>query len=133
MVHSTSVPKPCPTLLAAGLLSLALLAPNAQAQPGQPVGKPDPLDPQARVPAWRYESSLKATKPAASEAAISWREANDTVTRIGGWRAYAREAQPITPVPAAAGPAASTPRPSAEPAAVAPKPAPGSRQGHHHP
>jgi hypothetical protein len=51
----------------------------------------------------------------------SWREANDTVNRIGGWRAYAREAKPPeSPPPAANGTAA----------AVAPaKPAAG--HGHH--
>ncbi|MFC5500166.1 hypothetical protein ACFPOE_21670 [Caenimonas terrae] len=47
---------------------------------------------------------------------IPWREANDTVGRIGGWRAYAREAQGATastaPAPA---PAASAPgRPAAQ-------------------
>jgi hypothetical protein len=40
----------------------------------------------------------------------SWREANDTVNRIGGWRAYAREAkQPQSPPPATTG----TPAPMA--------------------
>ena len=35
----------------------------------------------------------------------SWREANDTAARIGGWRAYVREAQ--QPDPAASAPAAT--------------------------
>jgi len=35
--------------------------------------------------------------------AIPWRDANDTVGRIGGWRAYAREAQGQPPAPAPTG------------------------------
>lgn len=40
------------------LLFTALLAAQAQAQPTATTARPDPLDPKARVPATRYESSL---------------------------------------------------------------------------
>jgi hypothetical protein len=53
----------------------------------------DPLDPKAKVPALVYESSLARYRPYGEAKPIGWREANDTVNRIGGWRAYAREAQ----------------------------------------
>jgi len=57
----------------------------------------DPLDPQARVPAPVYESSLARYRPYRDAKPTGWREANETVNRIGGWRAYAREAQQAGP------------------------------------
>lgn len=41
----------------------------------------------------RYESVFARYRSYAGEKTGSWREANETVERIGGWRAYAREAQ----------------------------------------
>ena len=72
----------------AALLAAALAA---QAQTARPGARPDPLDPKASVPALIYESSLATHRRLADEKPVSWREANDTVTRIGGWRVYARE------------------------------------------
>lgn len=63
----------------------------------------DPLDPQARVPAATHQSPLAGYRRLGDDKPLPWREANDTVTRIGGWRAYAREAQ--QPEPAASAPA----------------------------
>ncbi len=97
------------TLAAACLLSLAAL--SAQAQPSQRPAKPDPLDPKARVPALVYESALKPLRPRAEEKPVSWREANDTVARIGGWRVYAREAQQPDPAPGNAPAAQGRPAP----------------------
>lgn len=77
----------------------------------------DPLDPRAAVPPAVYSSPM-ARGRGAEAAPMPWREANDRVTRIGGWRAYQREA--AQPEPAAAAPAA--PR-----AASAPQ-----KQHHHH-
>ena len=52
-----------------------------------------------------FESTLARYKPMTDQKPGSWREANDTVTRIGGWRAYLKEAQVPTPnAPAAANP-----------------------------
>lgn len=77
-------------LLAA--LALTLTVP-ADAQPAK--ARPDPADAQAAVAPLAYRTSLadyrKATD-AAPPTASAWRDANDTVERIGGWRAYAREA-----------------------------------------
>lgn len=56
-------------------------------------GPADPLDPKAKVGAPVYESSLARYRPYRDAKPMGWREANDTVARIGGWRAYAREAQ----------------------------------------
>ena len=68
------------------------------------------------MPAVAYESAFRRYRPTADAGAIPWRESNDTAARIGGWRAYAREAQ--RPEPAASVPAARpAPQPAARPAA----------------
>lgn len=41
----------------------------------------------------QYVSPLRAYKAYADQPVESWREANDRVGRIGGWRAYAKEIQ----------------------------------------
>ena len=52
----------------------------------------------------RYESVFARYQSYRDEKTGSWREANETVDRIGGWRAYAKEAQqpdsvaPIAPI-----------------------------------
>lgn len=40
----------------------------------------------------RYRSTFDGYRAYNEQAVTSWREANDNVGRIGGWRAYAREA-----------------------------------------
>lgn len=40
-----------------------------------------------------FRSALKGYLPYTEEKTINWKEANDLTGRIGGWRAYAREAQ----------------------------------------
>lgn len=103
-------------LRAAGLLVLpAVLALPALAQPAgaasaEPMGQERPLP---------YRSALDGYRPFADQTVGPWTESNATVGQIGGWRAYAREAQggQAAPVngpagaspPAAAGPAAADP------------------------
>lgn len=52
---------------------------------------PDPLDAQAATPALHYQSPLKAYQGFSEQPLHNWREANDLVGRIGGWRTYAQE------------------------------------------
>jgi hypothetical protein len=61
--------------------------------------RPDPLDARAAVPPAAYRSALAGYRNAASTpaSAIGWKQANDEVARIGGWRAYAREAAASEP------------------------------------
>lgn len=40
-----------------------------------------------------FDSTLSRYKLMTDQKLGSWREANDTVTRIGGWRSYLKEAQ----------------------------------------
>jgi hypothetical protein len=67
--------------------SLAALAVSAQT----------PAPTPAPVP---YRSALEGYQPFADTKAVPWKEANDTVGRIGGWRAYAKETA-SAPKPAA--------------------------------
>jgi len=58
----------------------------------------DPLNAQASIPPLLHESAFTQYRRLTDVPVGSWRDANDTVNRIGGWRAYAREAaQPASP------------------------------------
>jgi hypothetical protein len=101
-------------------LGLALAAGFAAAAPAQAQGaptptRPDPLNPGAAVPTATHASALARYRSAADVKVGSWREANDMVARIGGWRVYAREAaQPeaaTAPAPAASQPGSGSVRP----------------------
>ncbi|MFN3630530.1 MAG: hypothetical protein ACK4XK_10840 [Casimicrobiaceae bacterium] len=54
--------------------------------PAAPPALPQPIG-------FAYRSVLDAYRRLSEVPVGSWREANDTVARIGGWRAYAAEAQ----------------------------------------
>ena len=112
-------------LRCAAMAVLSSAALTAQGQLAAEPAKPDPLDPRATVPALTYESSFSQYRRLGDEKPVSWREANDTVARIGGWRVYAREAQQQDAAPAAK-PASEGP---ASKPADAPKPMPHGR-GH---
>ena len=66
------------TLLAMAVLAAA--APFAAAQ--QP--RPEPTEPAAPVPAFRYESGFDGYRGFRDEPLAPWRELNDDVARIGG-------------------------------------------------
>lgn len=76
--------------------------------------RPNPLDAKASVPALNYRSAFAGYRGFSDDKLLSWREANEAVARIGGWRAYAREAQQ------------SETKPSNTPAPVAPEPGGGA-------
>ena len=103
------------------LLFLATLPASAQAVRG---ARPDPLDAAADVPRTSHESAFKAYRRLGDTPPTPWKQANDTVERIGGWRAYAREADPArAPADAASAPTPSpAPAPSGRPADAAPGP-----------
>ncbi len=105
----------CCPLVRALLALLALLAGPALAQPSAHTHTPPRADCVASAPALAAHSTAAVTEAqapvpvltfrsvldryrafngnATSEQVPSWRAANDTVARIGGWRAYLREAQ----------------------------------------
>ena len=53
---------------------------------------PDPADPNTAIPATVYVSPFSDYRPLGEDKNTGWKDANDTVGKIGGWRAYAREA-----------------------------------------
>ena len=69
-----------------------LLTPSVYAQSAPAPQRADPLNAKADVPAVIYRSALGAYRPAGDVRVGSWKDANETVARIGGWRVYAREA-----------------------------------------
>ena len=130
------------TLCAALLTLVAPFAAKAQAQAqAQPQPKmqqarqasdlrPDPLNAQASVPPLLHESAFTQYRRLTDVPVGSWRDANDTVTRIGGWRVYAREAAQSTS-PAASVPAGSASAPGMKPAEPARAvPMPGDKDPH---
>ena len=83
------------------LLTAVAMASSSAAPPASP---PDPASPGASVPALSYRPVLAGYRAWPDDKATPWRQANEQAAAIGGWRAYAREAQP--PQPAASGAAA---------------------------
>ena len=77
------------------------------------------LDSAAPVAPLRHASAFADYRPLEESKVGSWREANDNVGRIGGWRNYAREASAALKAEAAAAAAAAS-RP-ASPAPAGPK------------
>lgn len=113
-------------LIAAGVAAALSL-------PGASIAAPDPTDEKNTVPPIRYQSPFRDYKPLGDDKAIPWKAANDEVSRIGGWRAYAKQAQDaaasVSPA-APAMPAQATPPAAKPPALEAPaKPNPG-HEGH---
>lgn len=68
----------------------------------------------------RFESTLSRYKSMTDQKLGSWRDANDTVTRIGGWRTYLKESQ--TPDSIAPGSPATTSQPAAPTTTITPNP-----------
>ena len=132
------------TMLGTTLAALvAPIAANAQAQPQpqpqtQQPGRAsnlrlDPLNPKASIPPLVHGSAFMQYRRLADAPVGSWRDANDTVTRIGGWRAYARDAaQPASPAASMSAGSASAPgMKPAEPAKAVPMPGgKGPHDGH---
>lgn len=84
-------------------VALCVVAFTAAAQAPAPTArKPDPLDAKADVPATVHRSAITRYQRAGDDKPVPWREANQTTARIGGWRAYAREAQQPEPAASAA-------------------------------
>jgi hypothetical protein len=91
----------CAALALLACIALALLGVPAPAF-AQPAAAADPLNAKASVPPTAYRSAFTSYRRLGEVPAVSWREANDAVARIGGWRVYAREAgQPEPPAGAA--------------------------------
>jgi hypothetical protein len=68
-----------------------------------------PTPPAPQAPAVEYQSIFDRYLKYVEQPVAAWRESNDNVGRVGGWRAYAREAHrpdvpdAIAPAPASTG------------------------------
>lgn len=89
-------------LRAAGLLVATAFALPLSAQPAGPAPVAE-AGPQERL--LPYRSAFEGYRPFADQKLAPWAESNATVGAIGGWRAYAKEAQGAQDGPAPAGPA----------------------------
>ena len=98
------------TLCTTALAAQAQVASSPGSANPAPTVRPDPLDAKASVPALSYRSSFSRYRGLGEDKPVSWREANDAVARIGGWRVYAREAQQPEPTPPGTD-AAASPKP----------------------
>ena len=73
-----------------------------------PAVAPAPMAPPSQTaPPAAYRSAFEGYQAYSDEKIAPWKESNDTVGKVGGWRAYAKEAQepqaPGARQPAAAG------------------------------
>lgn len=64
----------------------------------------------APTPTATYRSTFEGYQPFGDQQVRAWKESNDNVGRIGGWREYAKEAQQAESKPAQA-PASAPARP----------------------
>jgi hypothetical protein len=95
-------------LLASSLVLLSALPALvlAQAAPASATSSAAPANSAAasRPALPEYRSAFEGYQPYTDEKMRSWKEANDSVGGIGGWRAYAKEAQESAAPGAAAKP-----------------------------
>jgi hypothetical protein len=93
------------------LLAMSVSAQTATAPAAAPVAQTQPTP-------GPYRSALEGYQPYSESKMVPWREANDRVGEIGGWRVYAKEAAggqaPANQAPATGG-AAKPPAGQAKP------------------
>ena len=70
-----------------------------------------PATPPSGISALEFRSAFEGYRPYTEEKTVDWKQANDNVGKIGGWREYAREAsQPETTAGPAVTPAKADPK-----------------------
>ena len=91
-----------------GILAVSLWTTHASAQAAA-ASTATPASPtaseQTALPA--YRSALEGYQRYTEEKTVNWKDANDATARIGGWRAYAKEASQPQAEESAAKPGAS--------------------------
>lgn len=113
--------------------AFAAQAQGAGSSTAAPAIRPDPLDAKASVPPLTYSSPFSRSRGLGDDKPVSWREANEAVARIGGWRVYAREAQQPDATPSSAAAPAAPKSGGASKAAPQPMPMPPGHGGHRSP
>lgn len=84
-----------------GLLAALSVQSQTEAtdQASTPKPRTQPRNVVTGVSVTGYPSALSGYRAFQEEKISSWKASNDTVARIGGWRAYAREAGEAEPAP----------------------------------
>ena len=82
-------------LPAVWLVSIFSLSEIAAAQTTAPAPAPNNAPPVSTL---TYRSAFEGYKPYTDDKLLNWKDANDTTGRIGGWRAYAKEASETTAI-----------------------------------
>ena len=77
-------------LPAAWLVPILSLSGIAAAQAPAAASPASRVAPASPLP---YRSAFEGYKPYTDDKLLNWKEVNDTTGRVGGWRAYAREAR----------------------------------------
>ena len=96
-------------------LMVAIPVAHGQARPGPDTAVEKRID----TPGVAYESPFKGYRKLEDQPIASWREANDLVHQLGGWKAFASGKVPDAPAaPAAAGEPSKPSQPQAPPAAA---------------
>ena len=115
------------TLMAASAaLALPVFAQNpasATHSPSPSSARADATDPKAVVPPLVYNSVLRGYRPNVEIEVGAWKDINDNVGRIGGWRVYAKEARQPDAATTDTGAASAPANPNA-------KPMPAGHSGH---
>jgi hypothetical protein len=93
------------------IIALAAISVIVLALPRVLSAAPDPVDEKAVVPPVKYQSPFRDYRALGDVKPVAWKDANDEVGRIGGWRTYAKEVSE-PPSPPAAGSATSVPTPT---------------------
>jgi len=95
-------------LLAVMLCSIPMLV-AAQGRSTESASRSNPADSSVNVPSAVYRSAFAGYQGFAGQKVDDWRNSNDKVGQIGGWRAYAKEgrgaASGATPADGTSGPA----------------------------
>lgn len=114
------------------LVQPALAQTPSKTSSASATSRADPLEPAATVAPLIYRSAFQGYRPNTEAEVGSWKEANDRVGSIGGWRVYAKEAQtPDVPAsPASAPSAALAPKPPTPHEAKPPAAAPAGHKHH---
>lgn len=106
------------TLLLVAVAAVAATTVGCTSLPPAPVG-PNPADPAAVSPPVGYRAVFGGYQSYIDQPVGNWREANDAVGRIGGWREYAREVDATPGAPSPGAPPTSG-APGAAPSKTAP-------------
>jgi hypothetical protein len=72
--------------------ALGALPPTLPAQPQAPASAAQGCTPSAAAPC-PYRSAFDGYRRHADQPLVPWREANDRVGRLGGWKTYSRDGE----------------------------------------